>query len=481
MLNLQSIFYIVGMLWCGLAGLMLVPILIDLVTIDGFAVGFLESMLVVLALGGLLVIASRPRQGISLRLRDAFVLTSLAWASLPAAAALPFLFYGLDYSDAYFEAMSGLTTTGSTVIAGLDTADRGLLFWRSLLQWMGGAGIILMAIMLLPFLRVGGMQLFRTESSDQFEKAVPRAVQFGAWIFSVYAGLTVIAALTYKILGMSDFDAICHAMTTLSTGGYSTHDASFGYFEEPALHWAASLFMIAGALPFAAYVHALRGRPDAFYKDPQVRGFLAVVFGVCALFTLWLWLTEGGDPTVAARLVVFNVVSIVTTTGYATTDYQLWGSFAVTAFLFLMFMGGCAGSTSGAVKTYRIQILAITVVGQIRRLSSVHRVHVPQYGGQRLPADVPVSVLAFLAAYVVVIAFGSLLLSMTGLDMVTSVTATITALTNVGPGLGSIIGPAGNFVPLSDTAKWLLSAAMMLGRLELFTVLVLLDPEFWRN
>lgn len=480
MFRISSIVYVVGMLWCGLAALMLLPVLIDIFTEDSFAFGFLESGLVTLALGGLLGIVARPRDGITLGLREAFVLTTLAWVTLPAAAALPFLFYGINFVDGYFEAMSAITTTGSTVLVGLDTADRGLLFWRALLQWGGGVGIILMAIMLLPFLRVGGMQLFRTESSDQLEKAVPRAVQFGGWIFSVYAGFTALSAITYKALGMSDFDAICHAMTTLSTGGYSTHDASFGYFEEPALHWAASFFMMAGALPFAAYVHALRGRVDAFYNDPQVRGFLFMVLMVCTAFTLWLWLVREDDLSTAARLVVFNVVSVVTTTGYATQDYQLWGPFAVTAFLFLMFMGGCAGSTAGAVKIYRIQILALTLIGQIRRLSSVHRVYVPRYGGQRLPADVPVAVLAFISAYIIVIALGSLLLALTGLDMVTSLTATITALTNVGPGLGNIVGPSGNFASLPDAAKWMLSIAMMLGRLELFTVLVLLDPEFWK-
>lgn len=480
MFRLKPIVYVVGMLWCGLAVMMVLPVGIDLFTHDDFAYGFLESALLTGAFGGLLVIAARPRDGVHMGLREAFVLTTLSWLTLPAAGCLPFLFYGLDFADAYFEAMSAITTTGSTVMTGLDGVDRGILFWRAFLQWVGGVGIILMAIMLLPFLRVGGMQLFRTESSDQLEKAVPRAVQFGGWIFSVYLGFTVLAAVTYKVLGMGDFDAICHAMTTLSTGGYSTHDASFGHFEEPALHWAAALFMIAGALPFGAYVQALRGRFDSFYGDPQIRGFAVMLLAICAALTIWLWTTSEMEGSAAARVVVFNVVSVVTTTGFASEDYQLWGPVAVTAFLFLMFMGGCAGSTSGAVKVYRIQILAITLIGQIRRLSSVHRVHVLRYGGQALPADVPIAVLAFIAAYIVVIAVGSLLIAMTGLDMVTSITATITALTNVGPGLGSIVGPAGNFASLPDAAKWLLSAAMMLGRLELFTVLVLLDPEFWR-
>lgn len=481
MIRFGSVIQVIGMLWCGLAALMIVPIIIDFATEDSFAVGFFESALVTATAGGLLVLASRQRGGITLRLREAFLLTTLSWITLPAVSALPFLSYGIDYADAYFEAMSGLTTTGSTVLVGLDDMNRGLLFWRSLLQWIGGVGIIAMAIVLLPFLRVGGMQLFRTESSDQLEKAVPRAVQLGGWIFGVYAGLTVLGMLLFKLFGMSDFDAVCHAMTAISTGGFSTHDASFGYFKQPALHWVAILVMIAGALPFAAYVRTLRSRPDALFRDEQVRGLISILFVICAGLTFWLWPQGEHDIMTAARLVVFNVVSIATTTGFASTDYQLWGPLAVTAFLFLTLIGGCAGSTSGGIKTYRLQIIAMIMARQVRRLTSVHRVHVPTYAGQRLPPDVPLAILAFVAAYIGIIALGAILLSLTGLDMVTSLTATAQALGNVGPGLGQIVGPAGNFSSIPDSAKWMLSAAMMMGRLELFTVLVLLDPDFWRG
>lgn len=463
------------------SGILMLPVFIDWVTDEPFAEGFFEVALVAAAFSGIVVLASRRRGPFSLRLREAFLLTTLAWVTLPAFAALPLMTYGIDFADAYFEAMSGLTTTGSTVLAGLDSMDPAVLFWRALLQWIGGIGIIVMAIVLLPFLRIGGMQLFRTESSDQFEKAVPRASQLTGWLVSVYAGLTFACTIVYLALGMDAFDALCHAMSTLSTGGFSTHDASFGHFASPGLHWAASLFMIAGALPFAAYIGLLHGRPDALLRDSQVRGFLALVCAICAAMTMWLWSTGDYAASEAARLVVFNIVSVITTTGFASTDYQLWGPFAWAVFFVVMFIGGCAGSTSGAIKIYRLQIIARMIAAQTRRLTSVHRVHVLTYAGNTVAPDVTVSILAFVAAYLATIALGTLLLAATGLDLLTALTASATAITNVGPGLGDVIGPAGNFSGLPDSAKWLLSGAMLLGRLELFTVLVLFNPAFWRG
>ncbi|MEC9346508.1 MAG: TrkH family potassium uptake protein [Pseudomonadota bacterium] len=476
-----SIFHVLGMLWLMFSGILMLPVLIDWVTEEPFAEGFFEVALVSAAFAGIVVLASRKRGPFVLRLREAFLLTTLSWVSLPAFAALPLMTYGISFTDGYFEAMSGLTTTGSTVLSGLDDMDPAILFWRALLQWIGGIGIIVMAIVLLPFLRVGGMQLFRTESSDQFDKAVPRASQLTGWIVAIYFALTFACVVAFMAFGMEAFDALCHAMATLSTGGYSTHDASFGHFREPGLHWAATLFMIAGALPFAAYIGVLHGRFDAMLRDTQIRGFIALVLAICTLMTLWLWASGEHDFSEAARLVTFNIVSVITTTGFASTDYQLWGPFAFAVFFVVMFIGGCAGSTSGAIKIYRFQIIAKMIAAQVRRLTSVHRVNVMTYAGKPVAADVPVSILAFVAIFLATIGLGTLLLAATGLDLLTALTASATAITNVGPGLGDVIGPAGNFSGLPDTAKWLLSAAMLLGRLELFTVLVLFNPSFWRG
>jgi len=377
--------------------------------------------------------------------------------------------------------MSGLTTTGSTVLTGLDGLPPGILLWRSVLQWVGGIGIIVMAIVLLPFLRIGGMQLFRTESSEQADKIVPRAFSMVAGIGVIYVALTLACAVLYAFAEMSVFDAVNHAMTTVSTGGYSTHDASFGYFTRPVTQWIGTAFMLAGALPFIAYLRFVRGHHRALLDDPQVRAtvvFFAVVVGGMAA---WLVLVPGMAIEPALRLAAFNIVSVVTTTGYATTDYTLWGPGAVALFFVLMFLGGCAGSTSGAIKVYRHLIIWQLIRAKLHRLTAQHQVVRMRYAGRKIPEDVPSAVLAFVAALLGITALFTIALGFLGLDLVTALSASVTAITNVGPGLGPVIGPAGNFATLPDAAKWLLCLAMLLGRLEIFTVLLILTPGFWRR
>jgi trk system potassium uptake protein TrkH len=326
------------------------------------------------------------------------------------------------------------------------------------------------------------MQLFETESSERSGRIVPRARQFVAYISLIYSGLTLACAIIYYLLGMSAFDALGHAMSTVSTGGFSTHDASFGYFQSPSLQWTGTLFMIAGGIPFVAYIRFVRGQHTALFNDVQIKAFLAFLAFVS--ISLGIWLTSTGQAQSleeGLRLAAFNVVSIVTTTGFATADYTLWGSLAVGLFFALTFVGGCTGSTSGGIKIYRHQILWTAVQAYVRQLISPHRVDVLNYGGLHVTRDVQASVLAFLAVFVGAFSITTVLLAAMGLDFVTALSASATAFANVGPGLGEIIGPAGNFSSLQDEAKWVLSAAMLLGRLELFTVLVLLDPDYWRG
>lgn len=484
MIDFRPILHICGMLLIVMAAAMLIPALADIASSNPDWMVFAASAAVTLFLGGSLLLATRTGRTIELSRRQAFALTTSAWISVSLVGALPFLFYGgkLDLADAMFEAISGLTTTGSTVISGLEAQPPGILLWRSMTQWIGGVGIILMAIIMLPFLGVGGMQLFETESSERSGRIVPRARQFVAYISMIYTGLTALCFLLYWALGMTPFDAFNHAMTSISTGGYSTHDASFGYFEEPALHWTATVFMMAGGIPFVAYIRFVRGHPGALFNDVQIRAFVGFLLLVALALGLWLFVSDrAGSLEEGLRLAAFNVVSIVTTTGYATTDYTLWGAFAIGLFFALTFIGGCTGSTAGGIKIYRHQILWTAVKAYIRQLTRPHRVEVLSYGGLHVSRDIQASVLAFLAVFVGAFSLTAVLLAAMGLDFVTAISASATAFTNVGPGLGEIIGPAGNFASLPDGAKWVLSGAMLLGRLELFTVLILFDPDFWRG
>ncbi len=480
--DFKPVLFVIGVLLCGLAASMALPATADALQANPDWQVFVFSALPTGFVGMLLALAYRGRGGFTLNLRQGFLLTTLSWSILTAFAALPFAHLGdrLSYTDAFFEAISGLTTTGSTVLVGLDRLPPGILLWRSILQWLGGMGIIAMAILLLPFLRVGGMQLFRAESSDRSDKVVSRPWDLAAYIGLVYLGLTAACAAAYRLAGMSGFDAVNHAMTTVSTGGYSTHDASFGFFTNSAVQWIGIVFMLSGSVPFVAYIRTLRGREPVLWRDGQVRTMLGIVLVAVAALLAVLWIGDGKPFFDSLSLALFNVVSIVTTTGYAAADYQLWGPLSVGVFFLLTFVGGCTGSTAGGIKVFRFQVLWIVGQSQLRHLLQPHRMAPMSYGGRVLPDDIAPSVLAFLFAFIGGFVALSLGLTAFGLDLVTSLSGAASALANVGPGLGAIIGPAGTYATLPDGAKWLLAAGMLLGRLELFTILVLFQRAFWR-
>jgi trk system potassium uptake protein TrkH len=420
-----------------------------------------------------------------LSLRQAFVLTPLAWLTIALFGAIPLYLshyaqLGNSFTNAFFETMSGLTTTGSTVIVGLEHAPPGVLLWRSILQWMGGIGIIATAIVVLPTLGVGGMQLFRTESSDRSEKVMPRIREIARAITVIYLFLTVTCGLCYYVAGMGSFDAVNHALVTVSTGGFSTTDNSMGRWDIPAIHWIATIFMLSGSLPFVLYIRALQGDRGVF-ANSQVRHYLG--FLAFAILSLTLWVTLRGlyNPLDALRHVAFNVVSVVTTTGFASTDYSLWGNLVIGVFFGLMFIGGCTGSTSGGMKIFRFEIMSVLLRSHFQSLQYPRGQFARIYAGRTVPDEVIVSVVVFFSLYFLCYSLITIALMMFDLDFLTSASAAVTALSNVGPGLGPIIGPAGNFSALPDAAKWLLSFAMLLGRLELFTVLILFSPRFWRG
>lgn len=478
----RPIVFIIGLLIAALGLAMVIPAIADAVAGHRDWATFAASSASSIFVGGTFML-STVGEPIQLNLRQAFVLTTLSWIGLSAVGALPLAFseLGLSYADAFFEAISGLTTTGSTVLVGLDQMPPGILLWRAMLQWLGGVGIIVMAIAMLPYLRVGGMQLFRMESSDRSEKALPRAAQLASATSVAYAFLTLACGIGYSLAGMTTFEAVTHAMTTVSTGGYSTSDGSLGHFTNPAVHWIATLFMVLGALPFVIYIQAVQGRRKVIWKNSQVRRFLIGLALVVAGLALFLWLVRDVHILDAVRLSAFNVVSVVTTTGYATTDYGQWGTFAVIVFFFLTFLGGCTGSTAGGIKALRFELAAIVIRNQFQRLYQPHGMFSTSYMGQRLSDDVARSAMTFIFIFVLSFAILGLGLSALGLDFITAFSGAATALANVGPGLGDVIGPAGNFSSLPDAAKWMLSAGMLMGRLEFLTVLVALNPMFWRD
>jgi len=479
-LTLTPVFRVLGGLLIAFSAFMLVPLLVAPSPFHqpggSFVLGALTT-----AFSGLALMALSPGGGaFEMTRRQGFLVTALAWTILPAFGALPLLGVELSPADAYFEAVSAMTTTGSTVMVGLDYAPPSILLWRSLMQAIGGVGVIVLGIIMMPFLRVGGMQLFHTESSDTSEKIVAKAFDLAAWIFGLFVLLTLVCAGAYHLLGMYWFDALNHALTTVSTGGFSTHDQSFGYFEDERLMWVAIIFMLAGALPFVAFIRLARGRIIEFFNDIQMRALLIFLVGACALVTVTRVIRSDTPVFESLTTSTFHIVSVVTTTGYATEDYQLWGPFAVGLFFILTFVGGCSGSTAGGVKIYRFQILGRLAAAHLSRIVSPNRIHPVLYHERKVEDEIAFSILSFLVALLFSLFASTFLLAWLGVDLMTALTATATALANVGPGLGDVIGPSGNFSALPVAAKWILSFMMILGRLEFFTILVLLTPAFWR-
>lgn len=481
MFDLRPVGYVIGLLVAALGASMLVPMALDMIAGNDHWPAFLESAILSALIGGLIAVACANGVGERLNIQQTFLLTTGVWLALPIFAALPFVFGATEarYVDAFFEAMSGLTTTGSTVLTGLETLPPGLLLWRGMMQWFGGVGIIVVAMVFLPELRIGGMQIFRSEGFDTIGKILPRATQIASRISVIYLGLTAACAFTYLVLGMNGFDAVVHAMTTVATGGFANSDASFGAFPG-AMEYAATFFMLLAALPFVRYVQLVAGSALPLFRDPQVRAFFATVATIVVIIAAWKMIAIDTPGEESFRKSLFNTVSILTGTGYASADYMLWGAFPVVVLFFAGLIGGCAGSTACSIKVFRYQLLIASILAQIRRIHSPHGIFTPRYGGKPITEDVLSSVMAFFVMFTVSLGILSVLLALTGLDFITSVSGAATALGNIGPGLGDEIGPAGNFAGLNDTAKWILSAAMLIGRLELMVVFALFTVRFWR-
>ncbi len=482
-MDIRPILFPLSGLLAALSVLMVVPGFFDYWVHNEEWEAFFVSALIT-GFAAATLFAVRDRDTSHFHLKHGYLFTVCCWVLLPLFACLPFMFSSqqLSFSDAVFETISGLTTTGATVMSGLENMPPGILLWRALLQWMGGIGIVVMAISIFPTLKTGGMQLFQLESSETAGKMFPRIREMATGVFAVYTGLSILCGLIYYLEGMSAFDAVVHAMTTLSTGGFSTTDLSFAAFPDMGLVWTASIFMFCGSLPFSLMLVTLRKKQwKALFSDSQVQvysSFVMIACLCCALFFKY----EMPDQSMfhALSLATFNVISVVTTTGYAFEDYSLWGSFAPVVFFFLTFVGGCSGSTAGGVKFFRFQVLWLSVHHQMKRLLYPKGVFVQKINQKQLTNEISQSVLIYLFLLILSFALISIALGLVGLDLTTSLSGAATALSNVGPGLGEIIGPAGNFSTLPNAAKWILDIGMILGRLEYVTIIVLFQVSFWR-
>ncbi len=482
MFDLRPVGYVIGLLLLTLGATMFIPWAVDTIWQTGGGGTFAVSGIITILFGGSMALASANSRTPGLKLQQAFLLTVMSWVALPIFAALPFWLGAphVSYTDAFFEAMSGMTTTGSTVLSNLGDLPMGTILWRGMMQWFGGVGIIVVALAFLPTLKVGGMQLFRSEGFETLGKVLPRAGEIAGSISIIYVVLTVANIIAYSIVGMDFFDALVLSMTTISTGGFANTDASFGAFQGMP-EYVAAVFMLLASLPFVRYVQLMRGAAQPLWRDSQVRAFLSTALVLVLVLTFYRMFinSEGGEESF--REAFFNVTSILSGTGFASVDYQLWGSFPVVLFFMLGLVGGCAGSTCCSIKIFRFQLLFISIKQQIKRIHSPHGVFGARYAGRPVGEDVISSVMAFFVMFMLTLGVLSVVLTLMGLDFITAVSGAATALANIGPGLGPEIGPAGNFGGLPDAAKWVLSLAMLLGRLELISVYVLFTVGFWRG
>lgn len=481
-MDLRPVFFIIGLMLTGLGIFMFIPMLVDLAMESRSWGAFAMSGIFTTLVGGVMALATYSKD-MRLGSRGAFILTALSWVMLSLFSAIPFLMdpAKMSLTDAIFEATSGITTTGATVMTGLDDKPQGILFWRAILQWIGGIGIIATAMAILPMLQVGGMQLFKDESTSVSDKIFVRPTKVALYITSTYLGLTILCAIGYSMTGMNPFNAAAHAMTTLATGGYSTSDLSMAGFMNEGADIICMVFMLAGAMPFGLYLLFATGHFKAGFRDPQVRTFLGIIAVFSLIVASWLWVTTDMEQLRALRFSAFNTISIVTGTGYASADYNSWGPFAVAAFFIFMFIGGCAGSTACSIKIFRYQVAFEAMWAYLKQMPRPNMIVPMRYGGKPLPEAVVHSVMSYFFLFFATFALTATILSVLGLDAMTAWSGAGSAVANVGPGLGEIIGPTGTYQPLSSPAKWVLLTAMLIGRLEIITALVVMTPAFWRS
>jgi trk system potassium uptake protein TrkH len=481
-MNFKPIFFINGILLLIMSAAMFFPVVIDFSDNNDDWKVFAGAQIVTAFFGFALMFSTQQKK-FSLSLRETFLMTCMSWLTLSVFGALPFFFSSLELSvsAALFESTSGITTTGATVISGLNELPRGILLWRSILQWMGGIGVLVIALAVLPLLQISGMQIYKTQSFGEIDKVLPSATQIAVYILLIYFTLTLSCTVLLHFAGMNLFDALNHGMTSVSTGGFSTKDTSIGFFQSRPIELITILFMLSGALPFVLYVKFLRGDHHALFRDSQVRTFFKIILICIAALTLYLVLTGRFYFIDALTKATFMVTTLITSTSYVSGDYTSWGPFVVAMAFLITFLGGCSGSTSGGIKIFRLQILWKMMQQQLNKLITPHAIFQVSYHQKPVDFSLQAAIAGFFFVYITTWIFFGIALQTTGLDFVTAFSASLMAVSNAGIGLGHLIGPAGNFSPVNDSALSLLSLAMLLGRLEFFTALVLLLPRFWRR
>ena len=478
----KTVFFLIGILLIVLGLSMLAPYSMQVFYKEN-SHSFISSSFVTIFIGILFILANLEKN-LKLSLRQTFLFSTLAWVTVATFGSLPFILsnQSFSFSDAFFESMSGITTTGATIISDLDNSPRSILLWRAIMQWLGGIGIVVMAITILPLLKVGGMQLFKMEGPDSTEKILPRTIEVATIIISTYIILTLFCGFFYWMFGMTIFDSVCHSMTTIATGGFSTHNDSIGFFKNSNIEIIASIFIILGSIPFISYLKFSQGNRKIFFQDVQIKGLIfLLIISISIMFLYLIFINYESNLFDKIRISSFNVISILSGTGYVTDDFGLWGKFSLIFFLFLMFIGGCAGSTACGIKIFRLQMLLIFLKNQVKKLIYPNSVIIAKYNNHKISDDFIRSVIIFIFSFLFIFLIIAMLLSISGLDFVTSISGAASSISNVGPGLGEIIGPDGNYKSLPDLSKWILATGMLLGRLELFAVLVLFFPSFWRN
>ena len=479
MSNYKTVFFTLGILQIILGISMIFPIIIQII-FDELDSSFISASLITIIFGTLFFLSNLDHDK-KLSLQNAFLLTALSWLSIAVFSSLPFIFSNLNLSitDSFFESMSGITTTGSTIITDLNSSPKAILLWRALLQWLGGIGIIVMAITLMPIMNVGGMQLFKVSSSDASEKILPKTKEITLRLILIYLILTFLCSFFYNICGMKFFDSLTHSMTTIATGGFSNYNESIGYFNNIKIEIISMIFIILGSIPFIAYIKFLSGKKNIFYTDTQIKSFIKIIFYSILILFIYLTIFNKSFSDVSLRSISFNVISILTGTGYVTQNFDNWGSFPLIYFLILMFIGGCAGSTACGIKIFRVQILYLFLKNQLKKIIYPRGIFIIKYDNNNVNEKFMASIIAFIYLYIIIFFIITAMLTLSGLDFTTSISGAATSISNVGPGLGELIGPNGNFSQLPDFSKWVLSFGMILGRLELFAILVLFLPSFW--
>lgn len=484
MIHYRSIFFFIGWLLIILAGAMLFPLFFEIFLNGSDVKAYGLSAAITLFLGGLFVSSHKTDHTLTLGKRDTFLLTILSWTISILFSTFPFLFskINLTLTDAFFESVSGMTTTGATILKDLDHMNVGILVWRAMLHWLGGIGIVVMALTIMADLRIGGMEVFQTDGgADPSEKLFPRIRQITQTIFLSYISITIIGIAALYSVKLSFVDAFCHTLSCISTGGFANYDSSIGHYKSLPVELILTGLMVIGGLPQLLFARLWVGKYTSLLEDSQLKIYIKTLIFIVLSISLWRIL-NGRDPALSILVhTLFNITSVMTTTGFASENYLTWGPFAVILFFILPFIGGCTGSTTGGLKIFRLQVVWTVIVVQLKKLRRPHGIFLPKFKGKELSEGLVQSVIGFVMLFFLSCFGLALILSFLGLDFITAFSGACSMLTNLGPCLSPLVGPEGTYTNFEPVVKWCFMIGMIFGRLELLTLYILFLPSFWKD